>query len=41
MKRFTTDDGPVKNSGEILPLYQIASHRAIATTTAVPPTISR
>jgi hypothetical protein len=40
-KRLTIEDGPVKNSGEILPLDQIACQTAIAASAAIPPTINR
>ena len=38
---LSTDDGPVKNSGEILPADQNHCQTASATITDVPPTISR
>jgi len=40
MKRWTTADGPVKNSGEILPADQSHCHAASTAMTAVPPTIT-
>src|SRR5689334_1757942 len=41
MKRVTTDDGPVKKSGEIAFADQSACQTASARTTAVPPRINR